>query len=714
MKRKILPLLLLLAAFLLLAAPSLVLAAPGAAPPECPSGNLLHGRTPSAAPGVAGDPSRLTDNFVAPEGAPWNGKQASVLADAGATLTWDLSRPILLRHLVLQADGDDRYEVSVSLDGETFEPFWQAGPAGDGLRLRSASQPEKEIRYLRLGAAGGDGRYSAAELQAFCEAPSPFPPAIPELALPAPAAAAKEDGPFWNDRSSARWELILALLGLGVLLWGRLRPDKGRRARDRALAALGVLAFFTYFNFGAFHFPKFIHDWEWTHYYLGAKYFEELGYEKLYECIAVADAEDGLRDRVARQRITNLRTNVLEGTGEILAHPERCKAGFSDVRWQAFKHDTEFFRDRQSISRWEDLQTDHGYNATPVWNVAGSLLANTSPAGKTQLYLLAALDPLYLVAMAGLVGWAFGWRTAAVALLVLATDFPSRFYWTGGSFLRWDWLFYTVAAICCLKKDRPLLGGLALGYAALLRIFPGLLVAGPVLAAAYGLWRDKKLDRRWQRFFLGSAIAGAVLLPLGAIQGGGWDAYRQFAANTIKHKETPLTNHMGLRTLLAYRPSEAGHLLHQDKAADPWLVWKNARLAAFQKAKPIYAALAAGFLALLLFAVRGRPAWIAAALGIAFIPVGVELTCYYYAFLAGFALLHHADERVGVALLAGTAATQFVAWKPFDFMPGWRDEQYTLMSAATLLALTMVVVFFARRSADERPMAVPQNDPPAP
>ena len=55
------------------------------------------------------------------------------------------------------------------------------------------------------------------------------------------------------------------------------------------------------------------------------------------------------------------------------------------------------------------------------------------------------LDPLYLLATIG--GDLVGLRLAGarVALLVFATNFPSRFYWTGGSFLRWDWLFYLVA-----------------------------------------------------------------------------------------------------------------------------------------------------------------------------------------------------------------------------------------------------------------------------
>ena len=74
--------------------------------------------------------------------------------------------------------------------------------------------------------------------------------------------------------------------------------------------------------------------------------------------------------------------------------------------------------------------------------------------------------------------WAFGWRTTCVALAVFATNFPSRFYWTGGAFLRWDWLFYFVGGVCLVKKERNVLGGFFLGYSTLLRIFPVFVSAG--------------------------------------------------------------------------------------------------------------------------------------------------------------------------------------------------------------------------------------------
>jgi hypothetical protein len=237
---------------------------------------------------------------------------------------------------------------------------------------------------------------------------------------------------------------------------------------------LGVIAGLCYINFGSFHFGNFTHDWEWTHYYIGSKYFKQLSYDRLYECIAIADSEESshLRRRVEMRKLTNLRTNALEPSKSLLEHPEACKQNFTPQRWQEFKNDVRFFRNRQNAKRWDDLQTDHGYNGTPVWNVAGTLLANTGPASTGQLYALAMLDPLYLMGTIAVIWWAFGWRVLSVALLVFATNFPSRFYWTGGSYLRWDWLFYLTAGVCCLRKDRPMLGGAALAYSTLLRVFP--------------------------------------------------------------------------------------------------------------------------------------------------------------------------------------------------------------------------------------------------
>jgi hypothetical protein len=678
-------------------------AATGGAP-ACPSGNLLLGAHVRQLHQVRGPATRVTDGVVAPEGAVWDAAPAVVLESGAAAFTWDLGQVTTVRAAWLQADANDSYMLQGSLDGERFRDLGRAEVVDGlhGLRGRKVSLGGLPVRYLRFGEGMGDGFYSLSELQVFCEIPAPFPPTLRVEDAPA-APVARNIFTYWNNETSARWEFFLAMLGLALLQWGlelgrEGRPQAYRKLRDRLLAVGGVVAALTYFNFGFFHFGNFIHDWEWTHYYLGSKYFAELSYDRLYECLAVADVEAGLRRRVELRKMTNLRTNALESSAEIVAHPERCKQHFQPARWEAFKHDAKFFRERQNDKRWDDLQTDHGYNGTPVWNVAGTLLANTAPASKAQLLTLAMLDPLYLGGTIALVWWAFGWRVLCVGLLVFATNFPSRYYWTGGSYLRWDWLFYTVGALCGLRKGRPMLAGAALAYATLLRVFPGFVFAGPLLGLAVSVARHRRLEptsgRLYARFFLGAALATALLIPLSLAVSGGPGAYQRFVQNTVKHKETPLTNYMGLRTVLAWRPSEVGRRLKDERLTDPWMKWKEARLRAARQARPLTIVLAAAYLVLLGLAVRHVEPWMAAALGITFIPLGAELTCYYYAFILGVALLYEKREQVGRWLLYLTAFTQLIAWAPLPGMARALDEQYTLMSVATLLTFGAIVWLF--------------------
>jgi hypothetical protein len=678
---------------------------------DCPPGDILAGAGVVEARNIMGEVARVTDRRVAPEGAAWSSAPAVVFAGGDASITWDLGAAREVRGLLLQGDANDRFPLSGSLDGRRFAPLTEIAALADvaGLRTRTEilANP-KVVRYLRLDPPRGDGLASVAELVVFCELPQPWPPAllVEPVAAPEPAPA----GSWWNDLTSRWWELLLALLGIGLLAADRRRerregapPRRGWRRGLFGVAA--VVASLTYFNFGAFHFGNYVHTWDTLHYYLGAKYFRELSYDRLYECIAVADAADpGLEWRVQRRKITNLRTNVLGSTAEILANPELCTAHFSPDRWRRFTADVAYFRDREAPQRWEDISTDHGFNGTPVWLIAGSSLSNLAPASDRQILGLTLLDPLYFLALVAVIGWAFGVRPLAVALLVFATFFPSRFFWTGGAFLRWDWLFYTAAAVACLKKGRPWLGGMALGYAAMLRVFPGLLAAGPAAAVVAMVLRDgpRAAWRRPEvgahlRFLGGAALAAALLVLVSLGVAGGPGAYRAFLANTEKHQATPLTNHMGLRTVVAYRPAEVGRYLAVDPSIDPWLRWKEARLAAWHQARPLAALLAAAALFLVGRAASRRPEpWIAAALGTLWIAFAVELTSYYYAFLIVPALLWSEKRGVGIALLALAAFSQWVGLGPALGMPGWRDEQYTLISLATILVFGGILVAFNR------------------
>jgi hypothetical protein len=707
--------------------------------PACGTENLLAGKLPSGQQDMRGNMSLVTDGAAAPEGAQWDAPVTVTFDTPAGSLTYDLGGPTPVSAFSIQADANDTYKIFGSLDGSpsSFKVLGEVENVvtiGHGLRTRPLTIDTTMIRYIRVGEPLGDNFYSIAEFQAFCRAPTPFPPHLRTVDAPPAKVVVLPWWKFgwWENDASSRVEMALAFGALALLGWGlwlakKGTPDAYRKLRDRLLMLVGVLSFCAYWNFFAFHFGNYFHVWDTFHYYVGSKYFKELSYDRLYECVAVADAEDpSLKRRVELRKIMNLRTNILGNTTEILAHPDRCKSNFTPERWEAFKQDVGYFRLHHGVKRWEEAQADHGYNATPVWNILGTTLSNLGPATDNQIWFLIRIDPLFILGMVAMTWWAFGWRTLCVALAVFATNFPSRFYWTGGAFLRWDWLFYFVGGVCLVRKEKPFVAGLFLGYSTLLRIFPVFLFVGPGLVVVQQLlgepsperpwWKPKpfasvrelvgRIDKRYLRLFAGAALAAAVLVPISLVTSNGIDGYRKFAQNTEKHELTPLTNYMGLKTVIIYKPSEAGRVLKNDKLEDPWGYWKKVKLQTFEQRKLGFYVLVAAYIALLFLAVRNVEPWVACCLGTTLMAVNIQLTCYYYSFLFVVALLYEKRREVGVLLLACTAATGFLDWAPTRYlpntppwdhlrMPQWLDEQYTWMSAATVGAFVWILYRFA-------------------
>jgi hypothetical protein len=732
--------------------------AQGVSSSDCTTENLISKKLPIWRQDIRGDLHLPTDEAAAPEGAQWDAPVGVILETPAGSLTYDLGSVRPVSSFMVQADANDTYKIFGAEENKPeaykllIEVDSVVGTQGHGLRTRAVTvEKPTAVRYLKIGEPLGDGAYSISEFQAYCRAPTPFPP---KLAISnAPPAIVVEPSfwkfTWWENDASSRFEMALALAALALVGWGLWLTKKGRdefrrKLRDRLLMVVGVLSFCAYWNFGSFHFGNYIHMWDTFHYYIGSKYFKELSYDRLYECVAVADSEEpGLKRRVELRKIMNLRTNMMVSTTDILADPVgRCKGHFTADRWADFKHDVAYFRNHHDIKRWEEAQTDHGYNGSPVWNIMGTTLTNMAPASDDQIGFLTRIDPFFIFGICLMAWWAFGWRTMCVALAVFATNFPSRFYWTGGSLLRWDWLFYLVGGICLVKKDRPILGGFFLGYTTLLRIFPLFVFFGPVLAIVRQLWGKvgafgpppprkegeprvpiprpwwqpepwdtprelwSRVDQRFVRILAGAALSVAILVPISFVTSSGIAGYRAFAFNTNKHKETPLTNYMGLRTVIIYSPSEAGRNMKDDRQEDPWGPWKRQKVKTFHSRFPIYLIVAGGFVALLYQALRDAEPWVACALGGMMMAVGVELTCYYYSFLFAITLLYSKRKEAGAILLGATAITGIIDWSPTRYIPDvkpwmnfkwsqWLDEQYMFMSIFTLAAFAWIMYRFA-------------------
>jgi hypothetical protein len=474
--------------------------------------------------------------------------------------------------------------------------------------------------------------------------------------MPGPA-----DLPRLSPGDLASLKALLASVG-ALLLAVRLLPlgweanPLRRRGWDAALLGLGVLAGAAWFDLFRAGFPAG-HPSETFHYYVGSKYFRELGYTRLYRCVAVADAEAGRAARVRQRRLRNLDTNSLEPAAGALDDPAACTRHFTPERWRSFRRDLAWFRDRPSVRAWHLMQTDHGYNATPVWGLIGGLLASTAPASDGQIRALRLLDPALLAAAFAGVAAAFGWRALCVVLLAWGTGHAWQFGWTGGSYLRQIELSAVLLGLGCLRRERPAAGGFLLATAALVRLYPVVLFAGPALQALVATGRARRLHLapEHRRLALGALAAAALWLPAAAAWSGGAQSWLDFADRTRVLVSTPLRNHVGLRTLLAFDPAAPAHRLVDPALPDPYQPWKDARQRALAPRLPLFAALVGAYVALLAAAVRRQPAWAAVAVSACLVPVALELTSYYLAILAVCGLLWVRHPPVGVALVALSA-----------------------------------------------------------
>jgi hypothetical protein len=269
-------------------------------------------------------------------------------------------------------------------------------------------------------------------------------------------------------------------------------------------------------------------------------------------------------------------------------------------------------------------------------------------------------------------------------------------YFVSGAFLRQDWLFFFVLAACLARKRWYALAGASLVYSGLLRIFPGLAVIGWLTVAGAYLVKHKRMAKHHQRMLLGGVLAAAVLLPA-SIQLYGKDSYKEFYRHTLQvHDRTPLTNHMGLRVLIAHKigtgPSSGRAIYVEDpKLADPFEVWKRMRNERWDRYKAIAYVIVAASLAFFVWIVRRvKSMWIALCLGQIFIILLSQLTSYYYAFMIISAPLTRARRQIEIPLFAFAAVTQLV-WGAF----GAFDDKSALCTLLALVFCYVLVCWFA-------------------
>ncbi len=617
----------------------------------------------------------------------------------------DLGAPRSVSALLLQAAATGVYFVETSTDASTWRTAWRVepvpGPPVARTRTTVLRRPV-EARWLRVRPTTS-GSAMVSEVQAFEAEPRVWPPldtSHPDSPLPLWPSLTRE-------RLAALYQALASLLML-VVGWGvlsRRQPiDTGERVRRRALVALALASVLAWPNLLNFHYHGFVHKWEVFHYYMGGKYLPELGYARLYACTAAVDAEDGLD--LGGQVMRDLRDNRLVPATALLERSDECRARFSAGRWRAFQHDTRFFREAMGDTGWLSVRRDHGFNGTPAWAVVGGLLARLSPASWTQIVLLTLLDVVLMLAVFVLIGRVFGLEAACIAAGFWGVNALSVWGWTGGGFLRYGWVLWLVVGIAALRVGRPATAGFALGYAALLRVFPVFAIAGLALKAAAEVASQRSLAplRGYSRFAAGVAAAGVLFLASSSLMAGRTQIWGEFADNSRKHLGTESANLVGLQVFLAYDHDTRLEVMTDPLALDRHAAWKEHLAVAMRHTRPSHWATILAFVLLLALAVRGVPDWIAAVLGVGLMPVLLKLSGYYYCGLLVFAALWPVSPGAGLALVS-------FAWLTNVIIGLWPavDAQYSWLSLTAMAFVTTVTGLFAWRGRTKPTVPEPRD-----
>ena len=302
--------------------------------------------------------------------------------------------------------------MEASADGEQWGIVARLAPVLPFPELRtrrSSLERPVQARWLRLRVTTPRAAV-IAELAAFERVPVGWPP----LDVSRPDSRV----PLWPMLTVDRLAALSA--ALRDCCW-RLRsgpPGPGaacetvarRRLRQAVLVLLALASLAAWPNGLNFRYRTIVHDWDFAHYYLGAKYFRELGYTRLYTCAASPTSMTASTFATVRSA-TSATTPSNDASKELLRAPE-CRNAFSKARWAEFRSDVGYFR--EALGMWFDLRQDHGFNATPAWILAGGAVASLVPANPGNVAALTLVDVVSLAAVFAALGGAFGIEAACL------------------------------------------------------------------------------------------------------------------------------------------------------------------------------------------------------------------------------------------------------------------------------------------------------------
>lgn len=515
---------------------------------------------------------------------------------------------------------------------------------------------------------------------------------------------------MWEVGFSEESILHLVLLVLYVSL-AALRPlwERLRRADALVLGLMVAVCLVSYLGSARFnpHARRIhIHHWDVYHYFIGTKYFAELGYRDLYRATAIADFEDDRANFRPDLPIRDLRNNAEQiPRSEALEDRTRIKARFAEPgRWREFKDDIAFFRSADpKLWRASKFQQDHGYNGTPLTTVLLGFLANQRLVDTSTFLRFIVWADLVLVLLLALVIARAHSATLGLSFLFFWFVNPFNDYdYLGGSFLRYNHFLATTLGIALYCGRKPIASGVSFALATLFRIFPFFFVAG-LLAGDLVRPDRKSLLRANRSFYLSYAASAALIFagtsalrtPDGEV---GWLA---FFERITQHASVQAHNVIGLKYPFMYsHEHNLGHVIASQEEAESgdWeLEWSAWRDELYRQREPLYLGTAVLLLGLAVLYLRRARREEALFLGIfgAFLPL--LLAHYYYCMLALIPLVFPTDRRIwsllALFLIPITATSSLRALAK---IPDLAFLVYSLEVLALLLSVVLLKIWSPR------------------
>lgn len=457
--------------------------------------------------------------------------------------------------------------------------------------------------------------------------------------------------------------LIAAALAIAFWAWHRfLAPRADAVALWSRRALMGLLAVLCLASFT--NYSRYDDDYVWAervdaydlvHYYLNAKYFDELGYFELYPAVLLAHYEEGPIDKrplPPQVQFQNEDDYYFVQTHEFLrdtAEHQRIRDLFGDpTRWLQFRHDFIYLqRDVKGFSRetWVQMLNDHGFNGAPTWVAMAQPMANAVPVESVKV--LGYLDALWLLLAIGLVWWAFDGTAAMFTFVFLMTTYSMRWPTLTWAFGRYDYVALLIIAVCLLKKARHPLAGAATALATSFRVFPAVWLWGPAFKGAWDLVKHRRLNKPLA--LLGGAFVVTHLLLWGVVSlRMGTEPIQRHFDNLFAHTTEDNLSSMrqGFAIATAYTPSEAGQgvgLVLTGEPPDHNNRMNQARRERIKDQKPWRKILAVALVLALGFGLRRAKDHEAFSMG--FIPFFLMATAsYYYYVVRGTMVCTHAGD----------------------------------------------------------------------